>query len=141
MRFTDPTGLAIKQCFRALKLVPFAFLGGVISPPIPGNTLCPMHEYLYNTDTGESKGFDPNEDSTHETGQNICWTIPEPMGTCAWNKFEPTYRAKGPYNLFTHNCQNAVEDAKDACTKCQSTPPPIPSNFGNCGGFGCMANR
>ena len=142
MRFTDPSGLIIKQCFRALKAVPFLFLGAVVSPPIPGNTLCPMHEYLYDTDTGQSKGFDPNEDSTQETGQNICWTIPEPMGSCAWNKFEPTYRARGPYNLLFHNCQHAIEDAKSACTPpCTAASPPISPSFGQCAGFGCAANR
>jgi RHS repeat-associated protein len=142
MRFTDPSGLIIKQCFRALKAAPFLFLAAVVSPPIPGNTACPMHEYLYNTDTGQSKGFDPNEDSTQETGQNICWPIPEPIGSCAWNKFESTYRATGPYNLLFHNCHHAIEDAKSSCIPpCTGAPPPISPSFGQCAGFGCAANR
>ena len=31
------------------------------SPPFPGVRACLMHEYLYNTNTGTSLGFDPKE--------------------------------------------------------------------------------
>jgi hypothetical protein len=84
-----------------------------------------MHEYLYNTDTNESRGFDPREEKK-ESGKGICWDLPEPTGTCAWNNF---YKAAGPpssYGFFSHNCHDAVQDAMDSCRPCQNSPPPIP---------------
>jgi len=115
--YRDPTGLVIEQCFRPLKFpIKSILLMLPFVPPVPGQTLCPMHEYLYNTATGEARAFDPIEDGP-ETGKGICWELPEPLGTCAFDKIRRLAKMR-PYNLFTHNCQQAVEEAKAACAKC-----------------------
>jgi RHS repeat-associated protein len=91
---SDPSGLVIRRCYRMFSSVTnkvlgglaLASVGGVVQPPVPGTRWCPMHEYLYNTDTGMSQGYDPKE-NVRESGKNICYDIKEPMGTCVCDNF------------------------------------------------------
>jgi hypothetical protein len=96
-----------------------------------------MHEYLYNTDLHKSKGYDPHEDRP-ETGEGICWIIPEPIGTCAWNRFEEVAGPRENYNFLSHNCHDAVLNAINACAPCQKVPAIGPDR---CSGINCFDAR
>lgn len=89
------------------------------------------------THAGESKGFDPREERA-ESGHGVCWDIPEPVGTCAWNNFYSAAATGGSYNFFFHNCHNAVDDAVDRCTVCK---PPQIQPFRCKGGPNCFDTK
>ena len=133
-RFTDPLGLAIKRCFRPLrspmgKLLTVVASGiapwwNIVQPPVPGASLCLAHEYLWNTDEAKPNGFDPSENSSQETGRDVCYTIPEPVGQCVWKYFNSVGKP-GPYHLFSHNCQDAINRTVEYCKSCILKPPPV----------------
>jgi RHS repeat-associated protein len=127
IELTDPTGLTIRQCFRPFGgLLAIATVGILISPPIPGNNWCPMHEYLFNSDNGQVRDFDPYRARAHESGSNLfCYDLPEPLGTCVWNTIASTGTGGGPYDLLEHNCQSSIETAKQRC----GSTPCLPTLF------------
>lgn len=143
-QFRDPSGEKIQRCYRPMKwpLTPLiVFLP--ISPPVPGNNLCPMHEYLYDTDTGQSVGFDPRE-TKPENGRGICYDVPEPVGTCAFQAFFSPANYGQKFHFLTNNCQDAIDRAIGWCrhNHCgQASIPPIPTNFPRCSGAGCIDVR
>jgi RHS repeat-associated protein len=117
--WTDPSGLVIKRCFRPLKggassviaaFLPLAFL---VQPPVPGVSFCPAHEYIFNTATGMSKGHGPGQEPP-ETGKDLCYVIPEPVGQCVWDNWNP-----GPYRVASNNCEEAINNAVSRCKRCQ----------------------
>jgi RHS repeat-associated protein len=122
---TDPTGMVIRRCYRSFSSTTNKILGalalasifGAVQPPVPGTRLCPMHEYLFNTDTGQYQGYDPKE-KARETGKNICYDIPEPLGTCVWANFEKVHGPMSDYKLMSHNCQTTINDTVNYCTAC-----------------------
>jgi RHS repeat-associated protein len=124
VRYTDPTGLAILRCWRPLRfpLNILPYFTGPLTIPVPGNNWCPLHEYVYNTDIHDSKGFDPRENRP-ETGRDNCRVIPEPAGTCVWNTFEQASGPRADYNFVTNNCHHAVNRAVKRCTPCAAAPP------------------
>ena len=120
----DPGGTTIERCFRifdsgkarviaaAVVLTHPSLL--VLQPPVPGVRAYPGHEYLYNAETHQSQGYDPNQDR-QESGDDLCYKIPEPLGQCVWKNFR---RIAGPtknYNSITHNCQITINDTVRAC--------------------------
>jgi uncharacterized protein RhaS with RHS repeats len=98
INYSDRLGLEIERCFRPFSNPKTQFVAGVVTlqpagmrsrPPVPGVSKCLMHEYLFDTDAQTSMSFDPNE-IIKETGKDICYTIPEPIGSCVWNNFLQT---------------------------------------------------
>jgi hypothetical protein len=85
-----------------------------VQPPIPGVRAFLGHEYLYNTQTRQSKGFDPDE-SRPEKGVALCYTIAEPLGQCVWNNFDRIAGPKDKYNLLTNNCQITINRTVSVC--------------------------
>jgi len=136
----DPLGLEIRRCFRPFSnprtrliatVVGIATGWSAIQPPVPGVRACLGHEYLYNTARADSMGFDPNEHSVHETGRDICYTIPEPIGSCVWRLFRETAGPEAWYDLLWNNCQTTINETVERCsTPCCSRPPGIPANCG-----------
>ena len=136
----DPLGLEIRRCFRPFsspRTRALAFIAGTasgwfaIQPPVPGARACLMHEYLYNTELRDSQGFDPGE-HIHETGNDICYTIHEPVGSCVWTNFRETAGPEAWYDLLWNNCQTTINDTVQRCTPCQA--PSHPSNCVNVNG-------
>lgn len=131
LTFIDPYGLKIQQCFRPLAgagvvitvagaMMFFPFL---LQPPVPGSSLCPMHEYLYNTDTGDSWGYDPRN-IRREDGRGRCSDIPEPLGSCVWRNAPRLNPDQSKYNLLTNNCQTAINRTVDYCRGCEGKATP-----------------
>lgn len=127
----DPLGLEIRRCFRQFSnprtravagLVNILFGWYAIQPPVPGVRACLQHEYVFNTATGDSYGYDPAE-VVRETGRDICYVIPEPIGQCVWNNIRQIAGSMSNYDLLTRNCQTAVNDAVRNCQR-QCFPPP-----------------
>jgi len=125
---TDPSGLVIKRCYRTFSGAKNKVLGGLalasalgaVQPPVPGTKWCPMHEYLYNTETGTAQGYDPKEKNAKETGKNICYDIPEPLGKCVWENFEKVHGPTSNYSLLTNNCQTSINDTVQYCQQCKA---------------------
>jgi len=136
--YDDPLGLAIKQCFRPfrsrrlLTLTVIGYLVGwtYIQPPLPGVRGCLAHEYVYNTTTGDSYGYDPHN-IARETGRDLCYTIPEPIGQCVWDNIQQLAGSMANYNFLTRNCQTSVNDAIEFCKRRQCTlqGPPFRQTF------------
>ena len=114
----DPTGLTSRQCFRPLggtglaltmaAMIPIVPM--LVQPPVPGVSFCAMHEYLVNTDLPPGHntwGFDPKE-IRPASGTDICWTIPDPLGPCVWSMAPQLNADAKKYNIFTTNCQQAI---------------------------------
>ncbi len=61
IRFRDPSSLTVFQCFRPLKRYPKIVLAGTMTmPPVPGQSYCRMHGYVYNDAAAmPSKGIGP----------------------------------------------------------------------------------
>jgi RHS repeat-associated protein len=127
---SDPLGLVIKRCFRPflntktkVMAAYFGFVWGwyAVQPPIPGVSGCLGHEYLYDTDNGQSQGFDPKE-NVKESGDDLCYTIPEPLGACVWKNFEQTAGPASKYNLMNNNCQSTINKTIAKCKACKPTP-------------------
>ena len=137
---SDPLGLEIRRCFRPFGNPRTRFIAAVAAavfqwhifqPPLPGARACLMHEYIFNTTTGTSMGYDPRE-MVQETGRDICYPIPEPVGTCVWNEFAQTAGPLQNYDLLRNNCQTTVNETVRRCTsRCYPPPrnvtPPSPS--------------
>jgi len=133
INLADPSGLAIKRCFRPFRSPRLLVLSAVatgafpqwmlIQPPVPGSRAFLGHEYIYNTDTAKSQSYDPSEDQ-QETGADLCYTIPEPVGQCVWKNFGKVSGPRENYRLLRHNCQIAVNDTVDTCVEALRTPSP-----------------
>jgi RHS repeat-associated protein len=138
---TDPLGLTIYRCFRpfrnprtrALALyLDVVWHWSVIQPPVPGVRGCLQHEYLYNSDISRSYGFDPKE-FVQESGNDLCYQIPEPLGSCVWDNFPKVAGSMERYNLLTNNCQTTINKTIQKCKSCNNstkTPagPKAPAN-------------
>ena len=99
----------------------------LIQPPVPGVRLCPMHEYIFNTDIGKSKGYDPNEDKPESGRGPFCTDIPEPLGSCVWQNWDALRPKPSEYGLTDNNCQDAVNRVVEYCRKCRGmSAPPTP---------------
>jgi RHS repeat-associated protein len=133
INLADPSGLAIKRCFRPFKSPRLLLFSAVtagtfpewmlIQPPVPGSRAFLGHEYIYNTDIGKSQSYDPAEDQ-QESGADLCYTIPEPTGQCVWKNFRKVAGPISNYDSLRHNCQIAVNDTVRTCVEILSTPSP-----------------
>jgi len=129
---TDPLGLKVLRCWRFLdiglknkklsKAWGGALLGiaGAIFPPatfpVPGNTICMMHEFLYDTEFHTSVGSGPNGAETNETLDGAsCTEVPTAKGKCAMKNFAAV---QGKYSALKNNCHSAVQNALDSCSEC-----------------------
>jgi hypothetical protein len=72
-------------------------------------------------------GFDPKE-MAQETGKDLCYTIPEPIGSCVWKNFLSTAGPMSECNLFTNNCQTTINETAKNCTPCTPKSPNAPTN-------------
>lgn len=120
---SDPLGLTIKRCFRAFKNPMTSALAAVgnglgwdlVQPPLPGVKWCLAHEFLYNTATNDSQGYDPKENIKEKLKGAKCYDIPEPLGQCVWDNFKKISGKPSAYDLTTHNCQTTINQTVTYC--------------------------
>jgi RHS repeat-associated protein len=132
VNLVDPNGLEIRRCFRQFGSPRDLYLSSIavtlfpsllaIQPPVPGVRAFLGHEYLYNTRTRTSMAFDPARDRP-ESGNDLCYTIPEPLGQCVWNNFTGVAGPRENYNLLTNNCQITINRTVSVCRQLLSQPP------------------
>src|SRR3954447_5529537 len=130
---SDPLGLKVFRCSRYLNVgnrsIGFMInlLQTIVMPvmgtPLPGNTACTMHEFLFNDEDGSSVGTGPGGNETEETRKGaLCHEIRDTsQGKCAMALLRGG--AAGKYNWLGNNCHDAVQKALDACDRCRNTRP------------------
>ena len=80
-----------------------------------------------------SSGFDPSEDRP-ETGNDLCYPLPEPLGQCVWDNFDQVGKGHADYDFLRNNCQISIERTIRHC-RCPPktlTEPPCGSFGANC---------
>ena len=129
----DPLGLRVLRCWRLLDLgtprgttrgrvlggLVLAYASALFPPagmPFPGNNLCAMHEFLYDTDDNSSIGSGPEGPERGESLDGAyCTEVPTPQGKCAMRNFT---NREGTWRPLSNNCHSAVQRALDACHTC-----------------------